>query len=63
MGPLVEELARKKIYFAGTIRKNAKGFPESLKSVKLPKGSSVAERAGDLCYYVFHNRKVVKSHH
>ena len=36
-GPLVEELARKKIYFSGTIRKSAKGFPESLKSVKLPK--------------------------
>ena len=47
-GPLVEELARKKIYFAGTIRKNAKGFPENLKSVKLPKGTYVAETVGDL---------------
>ena len=40
-GPLVEELARKKIYFAGTIRKNAKGFPESLKSVKLSKDTYI----------------------
>ena len=59
-GPLEEELARKKIYFAGTIRKNTKGFPESLKSVKLPKGTYVAETVGDLCYYVFHDRKVVR---
>ena len=39
-GPLVEQLTRKKIYLAETIRKNAKGFPKSLKSVKLPKGKS-----------------------
>ena len=42
------------------IRKNARGFPESLKSVKLPKGSYVAGRVGNLCYYVFHDRKVVR---
>ena len=58
-GPLVEELARKKTYFAGTIRKNAKGFRESLTSVKLQKGTYVVETVGDLCY-VFHDRKVVR---
>ena len=31
-----------------------------MKSVKLPKGSYVAETVGDLCYYVFHDRKVVR---
>ena len=31
-----------------------------MKSVKLPKCSYVAETVGDLCYYVFHDRKVVR---
>ena len=59
-GPLVEELARDSIYFAGTIKESASGFPDSLKGVKPPKGCYVAETVGDLCYYVFHDRKIVK---
>ena len=31
-----------------------------MKSVKLAKGTYVAETVGDLCYYVFHDRKVVR---
>ena len=67
-GPLVKWLAECQIYFAGTIKQRACGFPESLKGVKPPAGSYVAEtvkeKEGDqivneTCYYVFHDRKVV----
>ena len=51
-GPLVEELAQDKIYAAGTIKQRAVGFPESLKDLKLSKGSYACERVGDTCYYV-----------
>ena len=67
-GPLVSWLAQRRIYFAGTIKQNACGFPESLKGVKPPAGSyvveKVTEKEGDkvvceACYYVFSDRKVV----
>ena len=38
-GPLVEDLAKNKIYKAGTIRQTSKGFPENLRGLKLSKGS------------------------
>ena len=59
-GPLVSELAKVKIYVAGTIKKDALGFPDALKSVNLDKGAFVAQRVGDICYYVFNDRKVVR---
>ena len=58
-GPLVEELAKKGIYVVGSIQQRAAGFPDSLKGVKLEKGSYVAEKVNDICYYVFSDRKVV----
>ena len=67
-GPLVKWLAECQIYFAGTIKQRACGFPESLKGVKPPAGGYVAEtvkeKEGDkivnkTCYYVFHDHKVV----
>ena len=33
-GPLVEALAKDKIYYVGTIKQRALGFPETLKGVK-----------------------------
>ena len=58
-GPLVESLAKDKIYYVGTIKQRALGFPANLKGVKPPRGSYVVERVGDVCYYVFNDRKVV----
>ena len=64
-GPLVKWC---QIYFAGTIKQRACGFPESLKGIKPPAGGYVAEtvteKEGDkivneTCYYVFHDRRVV----
>ena len=37
-GPLVDSLARDRIFFVGTIKKNAKGFPAVLKECKTAKG-------------------------
>ena len=58
-GPLIESLAKDQIYYAGTIKQKALGFPENLKGVKPPRGSYVVEKVGDVCYYVFNDRKVV----
>ena len=58
-GPLIEELAKDKIYLAGTIQQRAAGFPDSLKNIKPPKGSYVTDIVGDVRYFVFHDRKVV----
>ena len=58
-GPLVEALANVGIYTAGTIKKCAEGFPESLKDVKPPPRGYVAEKVGGTCYYTFNDRKVV----
>ena len=58
-GPLVDELAALKIYVVGTIQQRATGFPNSLKGIKIPKGSYLAQKVGGTCYYVFHDRKVV----
>lgn len=55
-GPLVEELAHDKIYVAGTIKERAVGYPESLRGLKLEKGSYACETVGDTCYYVFEDR-------
>ena len=55
-GPLVDMLAKDKIFFAGTIKKCAAGFPDSLKVAKPPKGCYVSERVGDKVYFVFQDR-------
>ena len=52
-GPLVDMLAKDKIFFAGTIKKCAAGFPDSLKVAKPPKGCYVSERVGDKVYFFF----------
>ena len=58
-GPLVEDLAKNKIYVAGTIRQTSKGFPENLRGLKLSKGSYACEKVGEVCYYVFEDRRTV----
>lgn len=58
-GPLIDELAEEGIHFAGTIKQSSSGFPSNLKEVDLPKGSYASEMVGDICYSVFHDRKVV----
>ena len=58
-GPLVDMLAKDKIFFAGTIKKCAAGFPDSLKVAKPPKGCYVSERVGDKVYFVFQDRSQV----
>ena len=59
-GEVAEELAKDKIYIAGTIKPDAKGFPAELKNVTPSKGEYAAYRSGDIVYYVFHDRKVVR---
>ena len=44
--PLVDKLAEDKVFFEGTIKKSAKGFPDSLKKVHPPRGSYVSETVG-----------------
>ena len=58
-GPLVEELAKSKIYVVGTIRQSSAGFPDSLKGLKLAKGKYACERVGEVCYFLFEDRKTV----
>ena len=58
-GLLVEMLAKKQIFFVGSILKKASGFSESLKACKPPKGSYISKAVGDINYFVFHDRKVV----
>ena len=58
-GPLVEMLAKKNIFLAGSIQKRAAGLPLSLKASKPPKGSYVSVRESGTNYYVFHDRKEV----
>jgi len=58
-GPLVDMLAKDNIYYAGTIKQRAAGFPDSLKDVRLAKGSYSAKKVGDVCYYAFNDRRVV----
>ena len=36
IAPLVDKLAEDKVFFAGTIKKCAKGFPDGLKKVHPP---------------------------
>ena len=58
-GPLVDSLARDRIFFVGTIKKNAKGFPAVLKNAKLPKGSYLSETVDGKSSFVFHDRREV----
>lgn len=58
-GPLVDMLANDKIFVAGTIKKCARGFPDSLKRAKPPLGGYVSERVDDKCYFVFQDRREV----
>ena len=58
-GPLVEDLAKNKIYVTGTIRQTSKGFPENLRGLKLSKGRYACENVGEVCYYVFEDRRTV----
>ena len=57
--PLVDSLARDRILFVGTIKKNAKGFPAVLKSAKPPKGSYLLETVEGKSYFVFHDHREV----
>ena len=41
-GPLADALANDKIFITGTIKKNASGFPDSLKCRKPPQGGYVS---------------------
>ena len=52
-GPLVDLLAKDSIFLTGTIKKCARGFPVSLKSVKPPKGGYVSDRVDDKRYLCF----------
>ena len=62
-GPLACDLAQKKVYLVGTIRRNAQGFPESLKACVLRKGDyrcvSVGQGRHRTQYFVYNDRKVV----
>lgn len=58
-GPLADMLAKEKVFITGTIKKNASGFPESLKNAKPPQGGYLSERVGDKCYFVFQDRREV----
>ena len=62
-GPLASDLAQKKVYLVGTIRQNAQGFPECLKSCKPRKGDykcvSVGTGRQKTQYFVYHDRKLV----
>ena len=58
-GPLMDMLDKDKIFLVGTIPRTAAGFPDSLKTVTLPKGSYVSESVDGKQYFVFHDRKVV----
>ena len=58
-GPLVDMLAKDKIFSVGTIKRTAAGFPSSLKTVNPPKGSYVSESVDGKQYFVFNDRKVV----
>ena len=58
-GPLVDMLAKDKIYLVGSIQRRAAGFPDSLKTVNPPKGSYVSESVDGKNYFVFSDRKIV----
>ena len=59
-GELAEELAKDEIYTVGTIKSDAKGFPAQLKNLTLSRGEYVSFKSGDIVYYAFHDRKVVR---
>ena len=56
--PLVNKLAEDKVFFAGTIKRSAEGFPGSLKKVHPFIGSYVSETVGSITF-VFQDRKKV----
>ena len=56
--PLVDMLTGDKVFFSGTIKKCAKGFPDSLKKVQ-PRRSYASETVGSNTYFVFQDRKEV----
>ena len=59
-GPLLDSLAKNySIYVAATIKRNAKGFPESLKGLSVQKGEFVSRTVGDVCYTLFSDHKDV----
>ena len=61
-GPLADELASKQIYIVGTIRRNAQGFPQSLRSdsVVPHRGDYMCVSVGANQYFVYHDRRVVR---
>ena len=59
-GELAVELAKNEIYTVGTIKSDAKGFPAQLKNLTLSRGEYVSFKLGDIVYYAFHDRKVVR---
>ena len=59
-GPLADELAKDEIYTVGTIKANARGYPQELRSVTPKKGDYAALTSGEKVYSVFNDRKVVR---
>ena len=59
-GPLANYLAERKVYLVGTIQKDARGFPECLKACVPRKGEYRCTSVGDIQYFVYHDRKVVR---
>ena len=58
-GPLADTLAKDQIFIVGTIKKCARGFPDSLKMGKPPAGGYLSEQVGENRYFVFQDRKEV----
>ena len=59
-GPIADYLAERKVYLVGTIRQDARGFPESLKACVPRKGEYRCTSVGNNQYFVYHDRKVVR---
>ena len=58
-GPVVDSLTRDRIFFIGTIKKNANGFPALLKNAKPPKGSYLSETLKGNRHFVLHDHREV----
>ena len=56
---LLETLKRQHLYACGTTRSNRRGYPETLKTVSLERGSSVFCQHGDLVASVWMDKKPV----
>ena len=52
-GPLADTLVKDQIFIVGTIKKCARGFPDSLKMDEPPAGGYLSEQVGENRYFVF----------